>query len=154
MNSVEARSKGLPWIDFKDIPHLFRHLYDITLACNALAGYVVKQTGEYEMCCEYWFNNTLLKATDNSTSVTTDEWSGLLKGIDEITMPNPFLRCRRCCIEEEVSATQSLFVPKPISDLGLMGPYKDEMLRSNPDGRVWCCKECGDIADLCRVVGE
>lgn len=67
MNQVEALSKGLPWIDFKDIPQLFRHLYDVILACTPLAGYVVKQTGEYEMCCEYWFNNQLLKATGHAS---------------------------------------------------------------------------------------
>lgn len=84
MNEVEARMKGLPWIKFKDIPQLFRHLYNLILVCEPLAAYVVKQTGEYEMCCEYWFNNTLLKATGNATNLTTDEWSQLLKGIDEL----------------------------------------------------------------------
>ncbi len=31
MDKVEAQMNGIPWIDFKDIPHLFRHLYDIIL---------------------------------------------------------------------------------------------------------------------------
>lgn len=62
MDSLEAQSKGLPWTDFKDIPQLFRHLYDITLACTPIARDVVRALDAYEMCCEYWFNNQLLKS--------------------------------------------------------------------------------------------
>jgi len=62
MNKIEAQLKGLPWTDFKDIPQRISHIYDIILDLNPLAKMVVNQTGEYEMCCEYWFNNTLLIA--------------------------------------------------------------------------------------------
>jgi hypothetical protein len=62
MNQVEALSKGLPWTDFQNIPQVFKNIYTLLLATDQLTGWVVSQTGEYEMCCEYWFNNTLLKA--------------------------------------------------------------------------------------------
>jgi len=62
MDEVEAKFKGLPWTPYKDIPNLFRGLYDIELAMQPIAAAVVRETDTYEMCCEYWFNNRILKA--------------------------------------------------------------------------------------------
>lgn len=77
MNQVEARRKGLPWTPFKDIPHGLRFVYDLILALNPIAEVVAKQnpcvkteaerTAIYENCCEYWFNNQLLKATGHAS---------------------------------------------------------------------------------------
>ena len=62
MDAVEAKSKGLPWTPYRDIPSLFRKLYDIELLVYPIAEAVVRGTDTYEMCCEYWFNNRILKA--------------------------------------------------------------------------------------------
>ena len=77
MNQVEALSKGLPWTPFKDIPQGLRCVYDLLLACYPLAAVVAKhnpcaktekeRTAIYENCCEYWFNNQLLKATGHAS---------------------------------------------------------------------------------------
>jgi hypothetical protein len=58
MDKPEAQMKGLPWTDFKDIPQMFRKLYDLILVLYPLSAAVIEQTGEYAICCEYWFNNS------------------------------------------------------------------------------------------------
>lgn len=65
MDRTGAQIRGLPWTDFEKIPLIFKHIYDIILACNPIADATVRGvvTGIncYEQCCEYWFNNQLLE---------------------------------------------------------------------------------------------
>jgi len=68
MDKGEARIKGILWTDFKDIPQALRTMYDMVLALNPIADAVVMGTGTYEMCCEYWVNNKMIRLCDESLS--------------------------------------------------------------------------------------
>lgn len=78
MNKTEAQLKGIPWVDFKDIPPSLKRMYDLVLAVKPIAEMVVKhnpcvkteteRTVIYENCCEYWFNNQLINAVDDVES--------------------------------------------------------------------------------------